>query len=147
MDYEILARELLEFMQRLYKSKPQKKITDAMHGKKSIMACLAFSKDEKISPGDLSEELNISSARVAAALNGLEDKGFIKRSIDPSDRRKILIEMTEKGKKETKRHMDTMIKKTAENLKELGEKDASEYVRILGRLSEIMSRRNCEDME
>lgn len=147
MDYESLARELLECIQRLYKSKPQKKLTDAMHGEKSIMGYLAFREGEKVSPGDLSEELNITSARVAAALNGLEDKGFINRSIDPSDRRKILIEMTDTGKEKTKIHLDKMIKKTAANLMELGENDAREYVRILGRLEEIMSRKNNGDSE
>ncbi|NLK22290.1 MAG: MarR family transcriptional regulator [Epulopiscium sp.] len=88
-------------------------------------------------PSDISNEMNISSARVAAMLNNLENKGLITREIDKSDRRRILVELTQDGIEFTKDRNKTVVNYTVRILKLLGEHDAKELVRIVGRLSEL----------
>lgn len=145
MNYEELARELFNNMEKLHRSKPQKNITGSMEGEKSILRFLSFNRDKDVLPGDISEELNISSARVAAALNRLEEKGLVTRSIDPEDRRRFIVSLTEKGKSETEIHAKKMMERVVTLLKELGEHDAVEYVRIMGRVADIMDKNNlCE---
>lgn len=138
MNYEDLARKLFKNMQKLHRTKRQRKFTGAMEGEKSILRFLSFNKDRDVIPGNISEEMGISSARVAAALNSLEEKGLIIRSIDPGDRRRFIVSLTEKGKLETERQTQLMLEKGVAVLKKLGEDDAKEYVRILGRVAEIM---------
>ncbi|MCL2085183.1 MAG: MarR family winged helix-turn-helix transcriptional regulator, partial [Oscillospiraceae bacterium] len=83
------------------------------------------------------DEMRVSSARVAAALNSLEQKGLITRQINKDDRRKILVGVTEHGKKMAEKHRQDVIGVAAKLLNLLGEHDAKEYVRITGKLAEI----------
>ncbi len=50
-----------------------------------------------VAAGELSNWLEVSTARIASILNSLESKGLIIRKSDSIDKRKILIEITEKG--------------------------------------------------
>ncbi len=49
------------------------------------------------SPGELGEELHLSSGAMTNRLDRLESAGLIRRLPDPSDRRGVLIEPTEAG--------------------------------------------------
>ena len=55
----------------------------------------------QISSGELSSVLDVSTARIASILNSLENKKLIIRKCDSFDKRKILINITEKGVKLT----------------------------------------------
>lgn len=88
-----------------------------------------------VGPGDISREMGISSARVATALNNLESKGLLTRQIDIRDRRKILIELTDKGGEQAKNNKDMFIGQVAKMFEFLGEADADEYIRITKRLA------------
>jgi len=54
--------------------------------------------DEPKQPGQLGEELQMTSPNVAAALRSLENLGLVVRRKDPSDRRKAYIEITDDGR-------------------------------------------------
>lgn len=47
--------------------------------------------------GDISAKLNISTARVAVALNTLESKGYVVKHKGNSDKRKTVVELTTLG--------------------------------------------------
>ena len=141
MDYTGLAAELLEKMQSLHKAKPHRLINEALQGGAFVLQYIALHGGDVL-PGEISQEMCVSSARVAAALNGLEDKGLITRRIDRNDRRKILVGVTEEGKAYAERQNRAVTEKAAELLELLGERDAREYVRITGRLAETMKEEN-----
>ena len=135
MDYKELA---LEFMQKMYKlrqARPQKQITESMHGEHFILQFIAFHKGSVL-PSEISNEMGISSARIAATLNSLERKGLIVRQIDISDRRRILVDLTSEGKALAEEHHQEAMEMLTKVLSSLGEHDAREYVRITGRLAE-----------
>ncbi len=50
-------------------------------------------------PSDIARYTTTSTARIATILNNLEDKKMITREISREDRRKILVGITDKGKK------------------------------------------------
>ena len=50
-----------------------------------------------ITPGELSEKLNVGSGRIGNALKSMEEKGAIIRKVDSNDHRKVLVTLTEKG--------------------------------------------------
>lgn len=135
MDYTSLAYEFMETMHRLRKFGPQKKISESMHGEAFVLSYIARHEGNVI-PSEISNEIGISTARVAATLNSLESKGLISRSIDVNDRRRILVELTPRGKKQDEEHVRMIMMTTTNMLKYLGEHDAKEYVRIMGRLAE-----------
>ncbi len=55
-------------------------------------------RNNSIYPSDLSDKLNLSRSYVTAVLNSLEKKNFILRTLDTSDRRRILVRITDKGR-------------------------------------------------
>lgn len=55
-------------------------------------------RNNSIYPSDLSDKLNLSRSYVTAVLNSLEKKNFIMRTLDTSDRRRILVRITDKGR-------------------------------------------------
>ncbi len=139
MDYTKLAIEFLEKMDMFRKAKTQKNITEALQGEMFVLHYI-FHKGGEVLPGEISNEMGVSSARIATALNSLEKKGLITRQIDTSDRRRIIVRFTEKGENFAVKHQQAVVKYTVEMLSLLGEHDAKEYVRITGRLAEATAR-------
>ena len=141
MDYPALAVRLLDSMQALHRFRPQKHINEAMQGEAFVLRFLMTHEMHGggVLPGQISGEMGVSSARVAAALNSLESKGLITRQIDLSDRRKILVKITGEGKALARQQQQNVVAGAAKMLALLGEHDAQEYVRITGRLAEIAS--------
>jgi len=50
------------------------------------------------SPGDLANDLELSSGAMTSRLDRLEDAGLVRRLPDPDDRRAIVVELTDKGR-------------------------------------------------
>lgn len=69
-----------------------------------IMRILSES-EGNVSAGVLAREMNVSTARIARALNTLEAKGFIKRESETSDARKVIIKLTAQGEKALEQRM------------------------------------------
>ena len=135
MDYLVLASEFMKNMLELNRVRPHKSLDAAMQGELFVLLYLA-ERNTEILPGEISAEMNVSSARVAQSLNGLEKKGWITRKIDAADRRRILVNLTPAGLEEAQAHTRHMIETTADMLALLGEDDAREYVRIIGKLAQ-----------
>jgi DNA-binding MarR family transcriptional regulator len=51
----------------------------------------------RLTPGQLSQQLNLSSGAMTNRLDRLEAAGHIRRVPDPNDRRSVLVELTESG--------------------------------------------------
>ena len=143
MDYHAMAAELLDKMQTLRKAGPQKHINESLHGEAFVLQFIA-SHGGDVLPGDISSEMGVSTARIAKALSSLESKGLITRQIDLSDRRKIIVGITPEGKALAKKQRQAVITGASKMLALLGEQDAKEYIRITGRLAEIMSANSIE---
>jgi MarR family transcriptional regulator, organic hydroperoxide resistance regulator len=136
MDYKALANELFLNMVKTPKMAFQKKVDDISHGERRILGYLTFEKNG-VTSGELSENLYLSTPRVASALNSLSKKGFIERNRDAQDKRIVIVTITEAGKSfvlEEHEHAMSLLEQT---LQKLGEKDAQEFVRIIKRITEI----------
>jgi len=62
-------------------------------------ALLLAGKGRMLSPTQLFKGLMLSSAGITGRLDRLERRGFVKRSRHPSDRRGVLVAMTDAGRK------------------------------------------------
>ena len=136
MDYNELAKQFLHNSYQLRSRSHQKKIDETMQGETFALLYI-LTRGGIVLPSEISNEMNISSARVAAILNNLENKGLIKRNIDKRDRRKILVSLTQEGIALAEKHNEMVNNMTARMLELLGEYDAKEFVRIIGRLAQL----------
>ena len=136
MDYKDLAIELFTTMRKIAKMPIQKKIGEISHGEMRILGYLISEKDG-VSAGELSEKLDLTTPRVASVLNSLSKKGLIERSRNPSDKRSIVVNITASGKKILLERREEAVTMAEQFLEKLGEKDATELIRIMKRINEI----------
>lgn len=134
MDYKKIAEE---FMKGIFGKEPPFSPPDSMSkGEVGILVYLTFIKETALA-GELSEQLNLSSGRIAIALKGLEKKGFVKRTSGISDRRQVIVSATEAGKNHAIAEKEEGLNKTIKLLESLGEHDALEFMRILYKIYDI----------
>lgn len=136
VNYEKLADEMYQKMCAFKRMQSKMKIGKTTEGEMFVLFVIA-SHDNDLLPGELRDMIDISSARIANVLNSLEKKQFIVRDIDKNDRRKILIHLTPEGKTFVENKQREIRSEVAGMLQKLGEHDAKEFVRILGKLSDI----------
>ena len=57
--------------------------------------------DGKITISELANRTRVHSSAISRTLHGLEEKGYVERSIDKNDRRNICVELTIEGERVT----------------------------------------------
>ena len=139
MYMEVIAAKLLQFMEALPRKAPQNWLSDFNKGELFLLNYLHTNEDTAC-PTDMSEAMQTSTARIAAALNNLERKGFITReSATDGDLRRKLVHLTPEGNEYVKEYRSKALRNITKLLTELGEQDATEYLRITQRI-EVISR-------
>ena len=87
---------------------------------------------------EIQQDLHISKPAVSQALNSLEKRGYIVRSIDPDDRRKITVMVTSSGAAEletARRFYDEIL---ADILNRFGTENTETLLALLERLMNIL---------
>jgi MarR family transcriptional regulator, organic hydroperoxide resistance regulator len=144
MNYKLLAEELFHIMTRTAKLPFQKKVDDLSHGERRILGYLTFGKNG-VPSGDLSDKLDLTTPRVASALNSLAKKGYIERNRDENDKRMVIVSITEAGKSFMMEEYNKLISMMQQTLERLGESDAKELIRIIKRIKEITNEMNDQE--
>lgn len=117
----------------------QKKVGDITQGEKRILGFLA-SQGDGLTAGELSKKLLFSTPRIASVLKSLEKKGFIERVRDPNDKRVVVVHLTETGKSFVIEEHNKAMLMLEEILKQLGEQDTKELIRIMSRIADIRNK-------
>ncbi|GGH11652.1 MarR family winged helix-turn-helix transcriptional regulator [Paenibacillus segetis] len=94
-------------------------------------------RNAEVLPSELSEALNSSTARISALLGALEKKGQIRREIDKSNRRNILVTITEAGRERAEAEMNEIEGRMAKVFTEMGEADTAEFIRLIKLFSDL----------
>ena len=99
---------------------------------------LSYLREFKIStPSILADVLDVTPARIAAILRSLEKKDFIFRGIDLEDKRRVVVELTEKGREFAEKLKSDIEEHSLALFDALGETDATEFLRLIKKISEI----------
>ncbi|MDR0671273.1 MAG: transcriptional regulator, partial [Oscillospiraceae bacterium] len=114
-------------------------LTRRAKGEQFILTHL-YEKSGAALPSELSKALHSSTARVSAVLGALEKKGQIRRDIDTSNRRNILVTLTDTGCTRICSATKQMKACLTHIFTEMGERDALEFVRLNKRFLEIAQR-------
>lgn len=139
MDYEEMAVELLKLRAEQLKSVVWRQTAKLTQGELLALYYLQ-EHDGGVYPRELSDELSVSTARIAAMLRDMEEKGWIVRREAPSDNRHILVSLTDEGRGEMRRRREQTLTSLSDALKALGPEDSAELIRILKRMNEICSK-------
>lgn len=135
-DFFHLADELAETKRQMAKYHQINQIPEPDHGELFALRYLS-DKETPVCPKDLSEAMHISSARIARLLNQLEKKNFIKRSVDPNNKRQTVILLLPAGREQQKKNVTEFRQRAITFLKALGADDAKEYIRLQKKILEL----------
>jgi DNA-binding MarR family transcriptional regulator len=132
-----LTRELFQLIQQFPRLKFKQNSTHGLTGSEQgllVMLVVNFDGAKKeLKVTEISNLLQITPAGVTHLLNPLEEAGYIKRLQDLSDRRIVLIGLTEKGT----RVAESLILDVHENLislvNYLGEEDSKTFIRLMSK--------------
>lgn len=138
MDYQECAKELLDYLiigERIGHI-IQGNIAEIAKGELAVLVYL-LDENNGASARDISQRFDINTSRVAAILNTLSKKGYIERRSDPCDKRKIQVYITKKGKEYGEERRQDILEHVCRLLRELGEEDAKEHIRLMKKISHI----------
>ena len=97
-----------------------------------------------ISASLLAQDLCIAPSALSRELRTLESAGLIIRRLDPADRRKTLISISETGEKRRKECESAVISYFASVATDVGDDDIQDLCRIYKKITEALMRRNAD---
>lgn len=139
MNYEEIAENLFLKLKLNTSTSLTDFLNEFSRGEIGVLSYLAFDKNEA-SSGELSEKLNVTTARIASILNSLENKDYIKRKDDNLDKRKTIVVITDKGKELANNTKKDIIDKIVKVIKEIGYDELEEYARIALKIRNVLNK-------
>lgn len=85
---------------------------------------------------ELAQHLRMTKPSVVYLVNDLEDRGYVERLPDPSDRRAVLVRRTERGRNADRTVQEVTARVVAEWTRALGEVGTEQLLKNLERLVE-----------
>jgi DNA-binding MarR family transcriptional regulator len=86
------------------------------------------------SAGELAKRADLTSGAMTSRLDQLEEEGLVRRLRDPDDRRGVLVELTEKGRKRHEEAFGVQAEKEALLGEALGDRDLEQLNALLRRV-------------
>ncbi|MDF2567719.1 MAG: hypothetical protein K0R90_1175 [Oscillospiraceae bacterium] len=131
-----LAKQLLEtFHNFMSKKAKQASMSGTMQGEMAVLMCLYHHNKEGtfVGPSQISDFLDIQRPNVTISLNALEQKGYIirRKGSDNKDKRKINVEITDKGIEFVEKKFDASKKMALHIVDQLGKSQTEEFIRLL----------------
>ena len=139
MNVEEIAETLFQQLKPISSISLTEVLNEFNRGEVGVLGYLAFDKDEATA-GELSEKLNVTTARIASILNSLENKEYIKRKEDNLDKRKTLVSITTKGKELANITKREIIEKIIRVVEEVGYDEIKDYVRIALKIRDVLDK-------
>lgn len=96
-----------------------------------------FDHDGSSHPTDMRRGMGVTSSRVAAILRCLERRGFVERTVDPTDRRRAIVTLTDAGRACVTEHRAAAVERFVWLLERLGPEDARAFVHLHRRMHAI----------
>jgi DNA-binding MarR family transcriptional regulator len=100
-----------------------------------------------VTAGKLSVDAGLTSGAITAVIDRLVAKGYVRRVADPDDRRRVLIEKTEKLDAVSKRFYGPLAERSVPLLDKFSNAELEVVVRFLRMATDIVERRVAELIE
>ena len=132
-----------QFLRRFFAAHPRplfKSVDGNVRGMHPILRYVDRATTEVLA-GDIAKFMGVSTPRVAAVLNCMEQKGFVVRHPSEGDRRKVVVSITEAGKAELKKVDDELLALAEYLFDTVGDDDLQEFLRVSERISQALQKR------
>lgn len=93
--------------------------------------------DGKITVSELAKKTNVLPSAISRTIRGLEDKGYVERTINKNDRRNTYVEMTDKGREVMQIVRENMHDFGEAVLSKLDENELSQLIAYLNNIYDI----------
>lgn len=133
MDVENMAEMLFQQIKEGTSTPISEMLDEFNCGEIGVLSTLAFDQNP-VTAGELSEKLNVTTARIARILNSLESKQYIRRKNDRTDRRKIFVTITKKGKELADSTKKEIMDKIVQVIQEVGYDEIQTYISLFSKL-------------
>jgi DNA-binding MarR family transcriptional regulator len=100
-----------------------------------------FAQDREISIKHLIRRLGLSNSCISRIVDRLEDRHYLKREIDPLDRRSIIVRSTAKGERLIQYYRDFLEAKLLPIVARLGKQETRIAVNVLAEICSQLSDR------
>lgn len=141
MDINSIHQDLIESLHRLQTLEVTEDLVAFSQGEVRALSFLWQQRDSgrEIFPTDISAALDVSRQRITSILASLRKKGFIDMDMSETDRRKMRVTLTDKGKDYFLRRQQRARARFLELAEKLGEQDTKELARLTKRVAWIMA--------
>lgn len=138
MNYNKKAEEIFETLtkRKRYIGELSSNISQ---GESGVLLYLLNAKSN-VSQSELSENLGVTMPRIVAVINTLQNKELIEKKLDPNDKRKSIISITNKGKDNIIKKKKDAIKFIENVIKELDEQEIEQYIAISKKIEQISNK-------
>ncbi|MDR0315123.1 MAG: transcriptional regulator [Oscillospiraceae bacterium] len=133
MDYSSFAtKAFIEFNKIMSNGQKDmfENINRANKGELFVLHFLSTHKTQVI-PSEISTALHATTGRISALLGSLEKKGQIEREIDKTNRRNIIVTITDAGRERVETEMKVINESLSQIFIEMGEADTIEFLRLI----------------
>ena len=94
--------------------------------------------NREVSAGEISEYMEVSTARVAVLLKKMSDKGLIVKHSDPKDARRVLVSITEEGRKVLKEKRDEILLYSGAVIERFGKDKIEDFIQACREIKSIV---------
>ncbi|HEY2054385.1 MAG TPA: MarR family transcriptional regulator [Solirubrobacterales bacterium] len=103
-----------------------------------VRALFALDQSEAATPGEIAETARLSPASVTAMLDDLERDGIVTRVRSDSDRRRVLVSLTEVGRAVLKKRRGLWLKRWDTAMADVPERDLEAAAEVLRRIGALL---------
>lgn len=128
---------LLEQLEKSHPSKFFKRMNETQAGIGAVLRLLSESKNT-VTAGDISNFLDVSTARVAVVLKKMVAKGLIIKESDPLDARITVVKLTAYGEENVQRMKEELYEQIATVIDKVGEERLYEFVAISNEIRDAL---------
>ena len=107
MDYQLEAVHELMFAMWASRSKATRSFERGAQGEMFVLRELSFQGAR--TPSQLAQAMGATSGRISSILASLTKKGWIVRTGDPQDRRSVVVELSDEGRRAVRQRSDRLI--------------------------------------
>jgi len=129
MDREQLIEEVTNAIWKMRVSQKRKRSGESDSGRGMVLNYL-YEHQGQASPGDLRDYMHVTTPRVTAVLNELEEDRLIVRETAACDRRRVSVKLTDLGRERVGQRRKKKWEETARLIDLLGTEDAEALLRI-----------------
>jgi DNA-binding MarR family transcriptional regulator len=103
-----------------------------------VRALFALDKTEAATPGEIAETARLSPASVTAMLDDLERDGIVTRVRSDTDRRRVLVLLTDEGRAVLKKRRRVWLKRWDSAMADVPERDLEAAAEVLRRIAGLL---------